>query len=557
MRFNIRVEGRGRRVELDLKWGSSYSCSENDATMALEAPTFSRHQPLKALRSSRQMRCRLLSLISRRFKPHVRAALGDEYWHTELESNSSVFELGDTQVLCDIHALSDPQVCTQNVPQNASSSPASNAASSFPGLSFTNTDHDSGQPILSPMPSQALSSSVGHSHSPCEPCVYDFAKDGLPVLEPQLQPVVLTKLKKRKQVIPEQLCRQCGIVFQRVDARRKHEWKRHGLSVTQAEKDAQSTPGQESKHKISRHARLYNWRSKHKPVAFSHDAALGIGTWDHHITQEEQIQQQLTTFRTTSGSEPSADIGWDAICLNMFDRPLSPNQLTSPTSVLAPGYGLENHDQMHEEEAEDNLAHTAQDCHQSPINTWKPHRDKTTNLHSQSSQRSHNSRGPQHFVHTSQRSLRLHPSLNRRLPFAALMRSSSQQNAAFIQSVYALQDIRANLRARPPKAHRSNWGMVSMSGRGSVLKAAYPPIKCEMCPRTFVGQQRKRNLAGHRRRVHGYGSRGARISRSPKFRRVRSAKEGTSVVVRSESAASYERSDEDFQVALNGINYCR
>ena len=111
-------------------------------------------------------------------------------------------------------------------------------------------------------------------------------------------------------------------------------------------------------------------------------------------------------------------------------------------------------------------------------------------------------------------SLRTHPPLPTHLPFSNLMRSSSQENAEFIQSVHKLKETRDRLLANSLKRSyqfSKNDRKSSISGKAQLLASAYPPVKCQLCPRQFAGPHRKRNLVGHRRRVHGCGSRGRRV----------------------------------------------
>jgi hypothetical protein len=102
------------------------------------------------------------------------------------------------------------------------------------------------------------------------------------------------------------------------------------------------------------------------------------------------------------------------------------------------------------------------------------------------------------------------------------MRSMSQENSEFIESIYMLRDFRDKLFANEVKPQHF-WGG-KLSDGGSLIEAAYPPIKCELCPRAFAGPHRRRILAMHQRRVHGCGSRGKRGYRQERRGRARSQK---------------------------------
>ncbi|KAF2821391.1 hypothetical protein CC86DRAFT_103386 [Ophiobolus disseminans] len=91
--------------------------------------------------------------------------------------------------------------------------------------------------------------------------------------------------------------------------------------------------------------------------------------------------------------------------------------------------------------------------------------------------------------------------LLRNLPFAHLMRSTSFESASFSQSVKEHLMKAAFSRSAKLKL----WfraGQVSASGRSTVMRVAYPSLKCSLCPRIFKGPDRKRRYARHCNKVH-------------------------------------------------------
>jgi hypothetical protein len=92
--------------------------------------------------------------------------------------------------------------------------------------------------------------------------------------------------------------------------------------------------------------------------------------------------------------------------------------------------------------------------------------------------------------------------LVKQVPFSGLLRSGSLEDSSFYQSVKLLQETKNTINHVAKARHRFRGGMMSTSARGSLLRAAYPEIKCDHCQRVFNGNDRKRNLARHRRKVH-------------------------------------------------------
>ena len=104
------------------------------------------------------------------------------------------------------------------------------------------------------------------------------------------------------------------------------------------------------------------------------------------------------------------------------------------------------------------------------------------------------------------------------LPFADLLTTDSLDNDAFRQSVQQYYSICRDLDTRSRPRHRFKEGKLSASGTSSVMRQAYPTVRCGRCAKVFQGQDRKRKLVCHRRKVHGSGSVGTRkgISSAPK-----------------------------------------
>jgi hypothetical protein len=92
------------------------------------------------------------------------------------------------------------------------------------------------------------------------------------------------------------------------------------------------------------------------------------------------------------------------------------------------------------------------------------------------------------------------------LPFADLLRSRSLENPALYQSVQQLKHTKKMMNEALRPRHRFRGGRISGSGKGRVRRAAYPPLKCDQCRGVFDGNDRKRKLARHRRKVHACGS---------------------------------------------------
>jgi hypothetical protein len=101
------------------------------------------------------------------------------------------------------------------------------------------------------------------------------------------------------------------------------------------------------------------------------------------------------------------------------------------------------------------------------------------------------------------------------VPFAHLIRSLSTGNSTLYQSVRKFHSILRVLHSSDKKRHRFRAGKMSISSRKVLMERAYPPVKCEQCARIFTGQQRKRKLARHRKRVHTPLSRNSSLSENP------------------------------------------
>jgi hypothetical protein len=92
--------------------------------------------------------------------------------------------------------------------------------------------------------------------------------------------------------------------------------------------------------------------------------------------------------------------------------------------------------------------------------------------------------------------------LSKEAPFSELLRSSSLENTTFRQSVNMVHNTRLSLRKGTKGKHRFNHGRTCSSGRGSLMRRAYPEMQCEKCGRIFEGNDRRLKLARHRRKMH-------------------------------------------------------
>ena len=88
-------------------------------------------------------------------------------------------------------------------------------------------------------------------------------------------------------------------------------------------------------------------------------------------------------------------------------------------------------------------------------------------------------------------------------PFVALLRSTSLEDTQFQKSVQNLHNTRNALGNMGRPQHRFRGGRMSVSGRGFLMRVAYPDLRCDQCPRIFRGNDRRRKLARHRHRLHG------------------------------------------------------
>lgn len=92
--------------------------------------------------------------------------------------------------------------------------------------------------------------------------------------------------------------------------------------------------------------------------------------------------------------------------------------------------------------------------------------------------------------------------LVRDLPFSDLLRSHSLETEKFYQSAKQFRDTKQAMDKLAKPRHRFYGGQMAASGRVSLMRRAYPELKCHHCPRTFQGNDRKRRLARHVRKVH-------------------------------------------------------
>lgn len=91
----------------------------------------------------------------------------------------------------------------------------------------------------------------------------------------------------------------------------------------------------------------------------------------------------------------------------------------------------------------------------------------------------------------------------KQIPFENILRSASLDNPAFYRSARELLNVRGQLKERVQPRHKFQGGKFCASGAGSILRAAYPEVKCDRCTRVFRGPDRKVKVARHRRKVHG------------------------------------------------------
>jgi hypothetical protein len=112
--------------------------------------------------------------------------------------------------------------------------------------------------------------------------------------------------------------------------------------------------------------------------------------------------------------------------------------------------------------------------------------------------------------------VKINPKLLQNLPFANLIRSASLEDANFYQSVQDLHNMRYIMKAKEKQRHHFRAGKLSISARDSVIRKAYPPLKCDQCTRVFTGQHRRRILAGHCKRMHGHAASKSEALGSPR-----------------------------------------
>jgi len=112
--------------------------------------------------------------------------------------------------------------------------------------------------------------------------------------------------------------------------------------------------------------------------------------------------------------------------------------------------------------------------------------------------------------------VKINPKLLQNLPFANLIRSASLEDANFYQSVQDLHNMRYMMKAKEKQRHHFRAGKLSISARDSVIRKAYPPLKCDQCTRVFTGQHRRRILAGHCKRMHGHAASKSEALGSPR-----------------------------------------
>lgn len=88
------------------------------------------------------------------------------------------------------------------------------------------------------------------------------------------------------------------------------------------------------------------------------------------------------------------------------------------------------------------------------------------------------------------------------LPLDGLFRSSSLEGPHYYQSMQLLQAAKSSIRKLAGARIRFHWVKVSLTGSASLMRRAYPEVHCDCSKRVFEGNDRKRKLARHRRKVH-------------------------------------------------------
>lgn len=99
--------------------------------------------------------------------------------------------------------------------------------------------------------------------------------------------------------------------------------------------------------------------------------------------------------------------------------------------------------------------------------------------------------------------------LLKNVPFSRLMRSGSLEDLDFLESLKQLQAIRNAMDDAARSKHWFHAGQISVSSRSTVMRAAFPALKCISCPRMFRGADRKRRYARHCKKLHHSPSLGA------------------------------------------------
>ncbi|KAH7089581.1 hypothetical protein FB567DRAFT_521057 [Paraphoma chrysanthemicola] len=89
----------------------------------------------------------------------------------------------------------------------------------------------------------------------------------------------------------------------------------------------------------------------------------------------------------------------------------------------------------------------------------------------------------------------------REVPFPELVRPSSLKDP-ISSGVNIAHRMRSCQRKVRKSRHRFRHGRVYSSGRGSLMRRAYPNMQCDRCGAVFEGSDRRLQLARHRRKVH-------------------------------------------------------
>jgi hypothetical protein len=102
------------------------------------------------------------------------------------------------------------------------------------------------------------------------------------------------------------------------------------------------------------------------------------------------------------------------------------------------------------------------------------------------------------------------------IPFANLVRHESLEKSSLLQSIQVLQKTRSSIRKAAKARHRFRCGKIPSTSQGTLMRRAYPELKCDHCNRGFHGNDRRLRLARHRRKVHACATSSSTRNKQPK-----------------------------------------